>query len=383
MISGSIPAAAIRGSEGLVARQTQGSSEDQFEDFMIVLGGIGGEAKPAEDESGGRDSEQLLAPADDEKLPVPVIAAITPQDSGQLAASIQAEAEPQGRGAQPLPALMIAKLATPISLNALTPAISSAPPANPLPDDDAAENPPAQDITGGDLKHASIRITSDAPAERIESPIARPDPIRKDDSPPERDATLPLPTVGEAEVTAYPSPAIQILTQISNAVPQGQVQGMAQSPVLQVQLTDPALPSPSDVKALRIKLQPEDLGEVEVTIRRAGLQTKVTITVSGRAVADTLSMDKGFLEERLGSLFTPGTANSVLVSMEIREPGQMQEQNAVTGGSQTWQEASPGGGGFGRDGRPDQRQHQPGMTGDEHEAEDRATRVTAGNGRIV
>lgn len=176
-------------------------------------------------------------------------------------------------------------------------------------------------------------------------------------------------------------------TGMNSAIESVTATAAAVSGAQQTQFMGPPGPTPSDVKALRIKLQPEELGEVEVTIRRAGLQTKVTITVGSRAAADAIAMDKGLLEERLGSLLAPGNGHAVTFSMDIRDTGQGQAQaqgQGQEGGARGFTEqALAGGQGSGRDGRPDRRHQTLNITGDETENEEREVRLTSGSGRIV
>jgi hypothetical protein len=384
MIAGPLMVAAARNLENIASKHRQGSSGEQAAEFIMVLDGFGDEAKPAQDEDGDEhNGEPVPAQAGAEKLPDAVFAVINLRIPEQRDAAKPVEPEAPTIGVPAIPRMVAARLEEPVIHHPLVLSEGTVPLTEIAAENEGTATLPVKGTTNDEVKRSSIQVFADTPEEDMENPAPSPSPMRRDGKAPEREVKLAPQTIKTAEVTAYPSPAVQIMSQITAAMPPGQVQATAASPLQQAQFADPALASPSDVKALRIKLQPEELGEVEVTIRRAGLQTKVTITVAGKATAEALSMDKGFLEERLGSLFTPGTANTVMVSMEIRETGPAPDQSPQTGGGQGWSETAAGGRGFGRDGRPDHREHTLGMTGDEHETEDRSMRMAAGMGRVV
>jgi flagellar hook-length control protein FliK len=103
-------------------------------------------------------------------------------------------------------------------------------------------------------------------------------------------AANPLP------IEPLPTPAQQIIS--------GLTQQYARLEPVQVsgrQITE-AEPDPmarGGIKILRIRLQPETLGEVEVTLRRAGSEVKVGLLVGSEATAATLRQDLGTLQDRL------------------------------------------------------------------------------------
>jgi hypothetical protein len=198
-------------------------------------------------------------------------------------------------------------------------------------------------------------------------------------------AVIPVTISDETSRDEVP-PAIQILSQISNALSMNTGQAAAGTAARQIlPLFAPMGPS-SELKAIRFMLQPENLGDVEVTLRRTGPETKVTIAVANRAVAETLSRDMSILEDRLESLLAPGAANTVNVSMEIRDSGSPQGQNAEwRDGRGTADSGLSGGNGFGREGKSEAgSNHRPlALTRDEMNEEDAAERPAVGHRRVV
>jgi hypothetical protein len=384
MIGGPLMVAAARNLETIATRHRHERSAVQTAEFIMVLDGFRDESNPAQEEEGeNHTGEEIPTQAHGETLPQPMLAVINLRSPEPQGGALQNPSEPPAAGNQPSPKVVVARPENAISFNLLalpegTAALTGAPG-----DEKGAISLPADGGTGDEMKRASIQMMTDAPLGDQESPAPSASPMRGDSKERERDIMLTPAAIKDAEVAAYPSPAVQIISQINAAVAEGQVQATALSATQQAQFADPALPSPSEVKALRLKLQPEELGDVEVTIRRAGLHTMVTITVTDQAAMEAISKDKGFLEERLGSLLTPGASNTVMVSMEIRDAGPAPDQGPQTGGGQGSSEAAPGGRGSGRNGRPDHHEHSAGMTGDEHETDDRILRVAAGSGRIV
>ena len=222
----------------------------------------------------------------------------------------------------------------------------------------------------------------DAPRGERDSSMARFDVDRASE---EAAAVTPVGMSEETSGDELP-PAIQILSQISNALATNSGQAAAGSPVRQTLPLYPSMVQPSELKSIRFMLQPENLGDVEVTLRRTGPETKVTIAVANRAVAETLSRDMSILEDRLESLLAPGAANTVNVSMEIRDSGSPQEQHAEwREGRGTADSALSGGHGSGREGKsePGSNNRPPALTRDELNEEDAAERPAAGTRRVV
>jgi hypothetical protein len=69
------------------------------------------------------------------------------------------------------------------------------------------------------------------------------------------------------------------------------------------------------IKILRIRLQPETLGDVEVTLRRAGGEVKIGLSVGSEATAATLRQDLGTLQERLISSLLGDTTPVIEISV--------------------------------------------------------------------
>jgi hypothetical protein len=182
------------------------------------------------------------------------------------------------------------------------------------------------------------------------------------------------------------SPALQILSQIGRALSVDAGPGAEGTAARQILPHFPTMSPSSELKSIRFMLRPEDLGDVEVTLRRTGAETKVTIAVASRAVAETLSRDMSILEDRLGSLLAPASGNAVNVSMEIRDPGSSQGQHAEPPEGQGTSDSGPAGGhGFGREGRSEPGGDQRPLTfsRDELNEEHIAERPAAGSRRVV
>jgi flagellar hook-length control protein FliK len=222
----------------------------------------------------------------------------------------------------------------------------------------------------------------ETPGVEQDSSIARLDADRASE---EASAVTPVAISDETLRDELP-PAIQILSQISNAFSMNTGQAAAGAAARQIlPLYLPISPS-SELKSIRFMLQPENLGDVEVTLRRTGPETKVTIAVASRAVAETLSRDMSILEDRLEGLLAMGAANTVNVSMEIRDPESSQGQYAESRGERDTADSEHSGGhGFGREGKSEPgSNHRPlALTRDELNEENTAERPAAGSRRVV
>ena len=181
-------------------------------------------------------------------------------------------------------------------------------------------------------------------------------------------------------------PALQIISKLSELMerPSGDSPPLPAPQTLRM-AGDQDLPRP-ELRALRIRLQPEELGEVEVTLRRAGHETKVLIAVTSKAAAEQLSRDLTLLEDRLGSLLTSGAVQTVSVSLQSQDTALMLEQAPQGSGPFTSGDASPQGGrdpaSDGRSGPDRQRPPSPMARNDRHE-EDRRSGTPAPGIRIV
>lgn len=107
-----------------------------------------------------------------------------------------------------------------------------------------------------------------------------------------------------------PSPAAQILTKIAEASTPSHPSLLA---------TQPSIQTVGDVRVLRIVLRPEALGEVDLTLRRAGADMRIHIAVTTAAAAEALQRDRSLLEERIGSLLPPGSQHYVTIVMQVPE----------------------------------------------------------------
>lgn len=196
------------------------------------------------------------------------------------------------------------------------------------------------------------------------------------------------PAAAEGSASGLPdvAPALQIISKLSELTDQASA---ASSPLSAPQSLRMAghedLPRP-ELRALRLRLQPEELGDVEVTLRRAGQETKVLIAVSSKAAAEQLSRDLTLLEDRLGSLLTSGAGQTVSVSLQSQDTGAMLEQAPPGAGPFTSGGAAPQGGrDSASDGRPGPDRQSPPYPlarNDRHE-EDRRSGTPAPGIRIV
>ncbi|MCA3561400.1 MAG: flagellar hook-length control protein FliK [Aestuariivirga sp.] len=117
--------------------------------------------------------------------------------------------------------------------------------------------------------------------------------------------TVHAPNVPETPVT--PAPARQILALLDAP---GAALPMVANPLL-----NPS-GATGEIRVLRMKLRPEALGDVDITLRRRGADMRIDITVTTQAAADALQTDLGLLKERVGSLLRPEGAQSVVVVVQ-------------------------------------------------------------------
>jgi hypothetical protein len=180
-----------------------------------------------------------------------------------------------------------------------------------------------------------------------------------------------------------PTPAVHILSQISSSIPT--MMSKVPEPISgQRPLPFESQAAPVEVKALRFKLQPEELGEVEVTLRRIGSELKVTINVAEKVAAESIGRDKNFLEDRLGVLIVSGPSPSVTITMEVRNPDHMSGLSSQSGTGQGSAEAALSGGrGFGRESRSAPHDTPRNSGRSDIDDESHAKKVDSGIGRIV
>lgn len=77
-----------------------------------------------------------------------------------------------------------------------------------------------------------------------------------------------------------------------------------------------------EVKVLRMKLKPEELGDVEVVLRHTGGETHIHISVSRPAAAEALRRDLGILEDRLGPLLAATVPPAITISVQAENQTQ-------------------------------------------------------------
>jgi hypothetical protein len=193
-------------------------------------------------------------------------------------------------------------------------------------------------------------------------------------------------TAAHADSIPASEPALQVLSQISISVSQGTGQPLVLSTVQNFHHFDQHEALHSEQKLLRFMLQPESLGDVEVTLRQIGQDTKVTISVMAGAAAEAVSRDMVLLEDRLGLLLGSNMTGLVTVSIEIRDPELDQGQFMHPGIRQhpDGTELSSGRG-FGREGRGhshDQREPLRNSGNSPHEM-DNSSELTMRYRRIV
>jgi hypothetical protein len=381
MIAGHVMPILARRIETALHQQGHHPSGEELEGFSLILGDIAAEAKMVEGEGRQDDGDRAPTPKTESE---PLPETISPIGMPPLPPS---EGLVQGEFLRPA--------SMPLSLPGMI-GLSARVPAQP----EEVEPRVWSELQAGQLQKSAsaegLPISIDVDSRRTLIPIleaeggnqhAKAAPAEvpyPDESPPEADSAFAAVKVRDADVSPYPSPAIQIMAAITAEAPRIASQPAMPSDSQPAHFNSPALPTASDVKALRIKLQPEEFGEVEVTIRRAGLQTKVTITVTGKAAADAVSKDKGILEERLSSLLNPGTGVALTFNMEIRDGSAGQEQSQMASGGQSFTETPlPDGRGSSREDRSD-RQPQPLMrAGDERESENGDVSAASGSDRVV
>lgn len=109
---------------------------------------------------------------------------------------------------------------------------------------------------------------------------------------------------------ASSSPALQIIASLSET--------SVATPTMTPMLFQ-AAPQSGEVRVLRMTLRPDDLGDVEITLRLSGGEIRVHIAVATPAAAEALQRDRTLLEDRLGSLLPPGAQPSLTIMMQVPE----------------------------------------------------------------
>ncbi len=112
------------------------------------------------------------------------------------------------------------------------------------------------------------------------------------------------------EGTKIPSPARQIMQCLETSTASGQ---MPITPLMT------ALPQAQDVKVLRMKLRPDALGDVELSLRRNTNEMHIHITVTKRSTADMLQGEIAALRDRIDSLLPAETTHTITISVVTQD----------------------------------------------------------------
>lgn len=210
---------------------------------------------------------------------------------------------------------------------------------------------------------------------------------RKDDTPLPVDPAARSPEPGSGAPLPPASPAAQILTRIAEltAPPEERATLARSAPLTSAGTADPAQ-TPS-LRTLRIRLEPESLGEVEVTLRQTAKGVKVEIQVAHSTTAETLLLDLSLLEDKLsGLLGTSAATAAVSISLQA---GSAPEPRTAPGTSQSFTAAGPetgaaGGGSAGqRESRPQGNETPSHLNRTRPDEDEVAMRGPARMGRVV
>lgn len=244
-------------------------------------------------------------------------------------------------------------------------------------------------------KNAALpNVRAFAPKAADETVTGNPKPSDAE-APSSRKDEMPLPVAPAArspeQSTSVPpqpaSPAAQILTRIAElAAPPEERPSLARSAPLTSAGTPDLAHSPS-LRTLRIRLEPETLGEVEVTLRQTVKGVKVEILVAHSTTAETLARDLSLLEDKLsGLLGTSAAAAAVSISLQAGSPP---EPRTVPGLPQGFTAAGPetgtaGGGSAGqRESRPQGNETPSHLDRTRPDEEEVAMRSPVRIGRVV
>lgn len=147
------------------------------------------------------------------------------------------------------------------------------------------------------------------------------------------------------------SPATQILTRIGDFAAPSEGQFNVDQTAPAGTAGTPNLPQSVSVRTLRIRLEPESLGEVEITLRQTAKGVRVEIQVAQSTTAETLSRDLSLLEDKLSVLLGASTA-SAAVSISLQSGNSSDAHPAFSSPQSFAQSAagdgSPGGGSAGQ-----------------------------------
>lgn len=210
---------------------------------------------------------------------------------------------------------------------------------------------------------------------------------RRDEQPPTLSPAARSPDQGAVMPPPPASPAEQILTRIAEftATAEGRAHE-AQNASLSA-ASKPPLAQGSSVKTLRIRLEPESLGEVEVTLRQTAAGVRVEIQVAQSTTAETLARDLSLLEDKLSGLLGTSAATAA-ISISLQAGGPL-DTRPTSGTSQGFPQAGPeagagGGGAAGqRESRPEAYEAPVKLNRTGQDEEDTAIRSSARTGRVV
>ena len=130
-------------------------------------------------------------------------------------------------------------------------------------------------------------------------------------------------------------------------------------------------------KTLRIRLQPESLGDVEIVLRKVAAGIKIRIAVDSEETAQVLQRDTGLLHDRLRSLLQDGSLSNLEIT--VRQPSDH-------GTGQPTSNTGPGGHEPGSNRRPSpDRDETAGFSGNARNDEglSQAHRSDTGTGLVV
>jgi len=210
---------------------------------------------------------------------------------------------------------------------------------------------------------------------------------RKDEKPLPVAPAARSPEQGASVPPQPASPAAQILTRITElaATAEGRATPARSVPLPAARTPDLAH-SPS-FRTLRIRLEPESLGQVEVTLRQTAKGVKVEIQVAHSTTAETLLLDLSLLEDKLsGLLGTSAATAAVSISLQT---GSAPESRTAPGLAQSFTAAGPetgaaGGGWAGqRESRPQGNETPSHLNRTRPDEDEVAMRGPARMGRVV
>lgn len=113
--------------------------------------------------------------------------------------------------------------------------------------------------------------------------------------------------------SALPSPAHSAARQILDLIESNDHASRSAAPA---SVETRSLLAGGDVRMLRMKLHPDSLGDVDVTLRRRGKEMHIEIVVTQQAAADAIQADIGLLNDRVGKLLAAEDAHNIRISIQ-------------------------------------------------------------------